>query len=151
MNMKSKKIILSVLTIATFSLATVSCDKTKNQNINKDVVDTEQSVESETPIDESSVFGVYFGVLPCASCPGIETTITLNEDGTYERVENYLENEDADDSSKGEIVWIDNKTKISLGDYTYMVKENQLIMLNSDGELPKGELAEAYVLNKKSK
>lgn len=35
--------------------------------------------------------GRYSGVLPCASCPGIETVVTLNNDGTFERSMLYID------------------------------------------------------------
>lgn len=36
----------------------------------------------------------YAGLIPCASCPGIELTLTLLEDGTYRLRRVYLEAED---------------------------------------------------------
>jgi len=38
----------------------------------------------------------YRGLLPCADCSGIETTLFLAEDGTYVLQENYTGNEHAD-------------------------------------------------------
>ncbi|MFU8831928.1 MAG: copper resistance protein NlpE N-terminal domain-containing protein, partial [Wenzhouxiangella sp.] len=44
-----------------------------------------QPSASPTPADSSRLsldwVGTYSGVVPCASCPGIETSITLNDDG----------------------------------------------------------------------
>lgn len=34
---------------------------------------------AETPMMQSTVQGTYTGVTPCADCPGIDTTLTLNE------------------------------------------------------------------------
>jgi copper homeostasis protein (lipoprotein) len=39
----------------------------------------------------------YAGTLPCASCPGIEWTLTLLEDGTYRLRRVYLEAEEGED------------------------------------------------------
>lgn len=33
--------------------------------------------------------GIYSGLLPCADCAGIETTLQLNTDGTYDLTQNY--------------------------------------------------------------
>jgi uncharacterized lipoprotein NlpE involved in copper resistance len=41
--------------------------------------------------------GTCAGTLPCASCPGIEWTLTLLEDGSYRLRRVYLEAEDAED------------------------------------------------------
>ena len=38
---------------------------------------------SEVPFDIKGFAGVFTGTLPCADCPGIDTTLTLNRDGTY--------------------------------------------------------------------
>ncbi len=40
---------------------------------------------------ESHLNGVYWGVMPCADCPGIETRLLLKNDGHYERVLFYQE------------------------------------------------------------
>lgn len=45
----------------------------------------------------------YKGTLPCADCPGLDTTITLNPDHTYEMTEIYQDrNEDNPFVSKGD-------------------------------------------------
>ena len=36
--------------------------------------------------------GTFAGMLPCADCPGINTELTLNPDGTYQLRETYLKN-----------------------------------------------------------
>ncbi|MGM0564562.1 MAG: copper resistance protein NlpE [Pseudomonadota bacterium] len=41
--------------------------------------------------DSARFAGVYRGVLPCASCPGIETTLTLMPEGRFELEEAYQE------------------------------------------------------------
>ncbi|GAB3096366.1 copper resistance protein NlpE [Lysobacter terrae] len=38
---------------------------------------------SDVPFDIKGFAGVFTGTLPCADCPGIDTTVTLNRDGTY--------------------------------------------------------------------
>ncbi|MFC5569330.1 copper resistance protein NlpE [Lysobacter yangpyeongensis] len=38
---------------------------------------------AEAPFDTKGFAGVFSGTLPCADCPGIDTTLTLNRDGTY--------------------------------------------------------------------
>jgi copper homeostasis protein (lipoprotein) len=44
---------------------------------------------SEVPFDIKGFAGVFSGTLPCADCPGIDTTITLNRDGSYTVHETY--------------------------------------------------------------
>lgn len=39
--------------------------------------------------DMRAFAGTFDGTLPCASCPGIDTTLVLNPDGTYAITESY--------------------------------------------------------------
>lgn len=38
---------------------------------------------TEVPFDVKGFAGTFSGALPCADCPGIDTTVTLKPDGTY--------------------------------------------------------------------
>jgi heat shock protein HslJ len=100
--------------------------------------------------------GSYFGILPCANCEGIATTIHINEDETYEIQMIYL---GKDDSStfwhNGQFSWDETGNKITLegiedGNNHYQVAENQLIKLNNESSRIVGELADHYVLYKKA-
>lgn len=44
---------------------------------------------ADVPFDTKGFAGVFTGTLPCADCPGIDTRITLNRDGTYTLDETY--------------------------------------------------------------
>src|SRR5690554_1940045 len=97
--------------------------------------------------------GIYSGVLPCASCPGIETEITLHSDGTFERSRLYQDEAVASETDKGTFAWNKAGSKIELntdGDETveYQVGENQLFRLDRHGQRIDGELAAHYVLQK---
>ena len=52
----------------------------------------QQMTDVGPPVVEAPA--TYAGTLPCASCPGIEWTLTLLEDGTYRLRRVYLEGED---------------------------------------------------------
>lgn len=45
--------------------------------------------------DIKAVAGAWRGTLPCASCPGIDTTLELQADGRYRLVEVYREEADS--------------------------------------------------------
>ena len=47
------------------------------------------SSAADVPFDTKGFAGVFSGTLPCADCSGIDTTITLNRDGTYTVHESY--------------------------------------------------------------
>ena len=97
--------------------------------------------------------GTYSGVLPCASCPGIETLITLHEDGTFERSLLYIDEQPVAQTDSGTFTWSDSGGAITLnaGDaeaQQYQVGENALFHLDRNGERITGDLASQYVLQK---
>jgi heat shock protein HslJ len=61
--------------------------------------------------------GVYEGVLPCEDCPGIKTRLTLNSDGTYERVVQYLERQGAGQTVRGLFTWQASADVITLDEH----------------------------------
>lgn len=58
--------------------------------------------------------GRYVGTLPCASCPGIETALTINEAGFYTLDETYLEEAEGNFLSEGEFTWDTSGSVIAL-------------------------------------
>ncbi|QNP40368.1 copper resistance protein NlpE [Lysobacter solisilvae (ex Woo and Kim 2020)] len=44
---------------------------------------------ADVPFDTKGFAGVFTGTLPCADCPGIDTRVALNRDGTYQIEETY--------------------------------------------------------------
>jgi copper homeostasis protein (lipoprotein) len=44
---------------------------------------------ADVPFDVKGFAGTFSGTLPCADCPGIDTKVTLNADGTYKLHEVY--------------------------------------------------------------
>ena len=49
--------------------------------------------------------GTYRGVVPCADCPGIATTLTINLDQSYVLQTRYLGKEDAGKRYHGSFTW----------------------------------------------
>lgn len=95
--------------------------------------------------------GTYKGTIPCADCPGIETTIKLYKDGTFSYKATYQDrNHTVADT--GKFMWHDNGSVVHLKgkdtDIKYKVGENILFQLDTDGNQIKGELAEKYNLKK---
>ncbi len=91
--------------------------------------------------------GTYFGVLPCASCPGINTLISLDDDGTFEKTVEYLDTDDTPETTSGKIEWKDGSI-ITIGESAYLVDENQLFALDANNKVIEGDLAAHYVLAK---
>lgn len=81
--------------------------------------------------------GRYEGVLPCASCEGIQTVILLGDDNTYQIVENYIGEKDGEFVEEGKFSWGQDGNTITLDDEDkrgYLVSEHQLIQLDADGK-----------------
>ncbi|WCC43943.1 copper resistance protein NlpE [Tenacibaculum finnmarkense] len=121
----------------------------------KEVVKTVDSHTSEISLDWN---GTYHSFFPCASCPGILTTVKLNNDKTFEKSDLYLGTENGYFDSKGTFSFTKDGGKIILKSEKasenqttlYAVKENKLILLDKDGQEAASEFAEMYTLKKAS-
>ncbi|WP_066570370.1 copper resistance protein NlpE [Snodgrassella sp. CFCC 13594] len=95
--------------------------------------------------------GIYQGVLPCADCAGIRTTLTLNDNLTYTLVQQYLGSK-VEDKAQGTFVWDGEGQKVILdaeGDSRqFFVGEGFVQQYYVDGTAPTGSLAAAYVMKK---
>ncbi len=97
--------------------------------------------------------GVYKALLPCASCPGISTTIKLNNDNTFEKTEIYLETKNQKFIEKGKFTFSKDGNKIILhyldgSKDIYALGENKLIMLDKDEKVSSSVLRKNYELRK---
>ncbi len=102
-------------------------------------------------VDE--VAGTYTGVLPCADCPGIETTLVLKSDETY-RLETRYQGKGNESPFVAEGNWALKDDRVKLKDIkdapdTYLIEDGYLVQLDMDGKKVEGALAEHYVLKKK--
>ncbi|MGR5237157.1 copper resistance protein NlpE [Vibrio alfacsensis] len=166
-----KKTLLA-LTSAVFILAGCQDEKPADTT----AVDVPQATETETtlnatPIEEEQVIteetfidsahnaqnaldwdGTYQGVLPCADCEGIDTTLILHPDGSYTLEQVYKGKEDNKLKSDGQFTWNESGDTITLVDESapnqYFVGENILMKLDMNGEKATGDLASFYNLSK---
>ena len=98
-----------------------------------------------------STAGTYNGVLP----PNVETTLTLNADGTYLLIQSYNEKQNDQERLSGTFQVLDSNILMlvhpSSGEHTiYKVKDaNFIILTDSVGNEPEGETAKFYVLKSK--
>jgi copper homeostasis protein (lipoprotein) len=110
-------------------------------------------VHGQTTADWS---GTYRGVLPCASCEGIQTELTLNKNKTYDLITRQIGKGDLGVRAiSGSFSWNKAGTIITLGGIKkdvqptqYQVAENKITQLDMAGLPITGELAEKYVLTK---
>ena len=98
-----------------------------------------------------SVAGTYCGVLP----PNVETTLTLNADGTYLLIRTFKEKQNEQEKLRGSFHMLDGNILMlahpSSGDNIfYKVRDgNHIVLIDSFGNEPKKEVRKNYILKKK--
>ena len=98
-----------------------------------------------------SVAGTYCGVLP----PNVETTLTLNADGTYLLTRTFKEKQNEREKLRGVFQMLDGNVLMlvhpSSGDNIfYKVRDgNHIVLIDSFGNEPKKEVRKNYILKKK--
>lgn len=112
------------------------------------VIKSSQGDTSENALDWN---GTYEAVVPCADCPGIKTSLTLNNDKTFSITEEYI-NRNSKNQDKGSFTWDTTGSIITLkgktANYKYKVGENILIQLDMDGKEIDGPNKDLYVFKK---
>ncbi len=148
-----KKMILPVLLTGLFA---VSCSKKEEAK-----VETPQAVEADSaqaqPEEAAKAdapkkhVGEFSGKLPCADCPGIETKLTLNEDGSFLLDETYLEKKDGQFNAKGSYEVSEDGAFVTLKEEgndkprVFLVEEDAAYLVEKVGDAKKPE----YKLAKK--
>lgn len=96
--------------------------------------------------------GMYDATVPCADCPGIKTSLTLNNDRTFSITEEYIDR-NSKNQDKGSFTWDNAGSIITLkgktANYQYKVGENILIQLDMDGKEIDGPNKDLYIFKKK--
>lgn len=98
-----------------------------------------------------SITGTYYGVLPS----DIETTLTLNADGTYLLIQTFKEKQNEQEKLRGSFHMLDGNILMlahpSSGDNIfYKVRDaNHIILIDSFGNEPQKEDKKNYILKKR--
>ena len=97
-----------------------------------------------------SVAGIYCGVLP----PDVETTLTLNADGTYLLTQTFKEKQNDQERLSGTFQVLDGNILMlvhpsSGANIFYKVREDKsVILLDSFGNGQNGKKSKCYILKK---
>ena len=98
-----------------------------------------------------SVAGTYCGMLP----PNVETTLTLNADGTYLLIRTFKEKQNEQEKLRGTFLVLDGNILMlvhpSSGDNKfYKVRDaNHIVLIDSFGNEPQKEDRKNYILKKR--
>ena len=150
MVMKKKLIIITVLVVALVT-SYIVCGTGQGDSGVDSIKVEEYTAVLENRISLDSVAGTYCGVLP----PNIETTLTLNADGTYLLTRTFKEKQNEREKLRGTFQVLDGNILMlvhpSSGDNIfYKVRDaNNIILIDSFGNEPKKEDKKNYVLKKK--
>ena len=150
MVMKKKLIIIAFLVIS-FVTSYILCGTEQNDSGIDSIKLEEYTSVLGNRVSLDSIAGTYNGVLP----PNVETTLTLNADGTYLLIQAYNEKQNDREKLRGTFHVLDCNVLMlvhpSSGEHTiYKVKDaNFIVLTDSVGNEPEGETARFYVLKKR--
>ncbi len=154
---------LQLITLPLLALTVLACsDLTDSKPAPQPIKESVKSQEIAPPIavgdnSQNSLDwnGRYSGITPCASCEGIKTELILYYDNTYKLVTIYLGKSSKRFIETGKLKWNEAGAAITLhangsdqSGNQYQVGENQLFMLDREGQRITSELAEHYRLAK---
>jgi uncharacterized lipoprotein NlpE involved in copper resistance len=111
-----------------------------------------QALPDEEP-DPLELPGTYTGILPCADCEGIETTLLIMKDLTWKMTRKYLGKDEKTFEDKGALQWNDDKSAFRLStsdeDPQWFFKEDRFLwVLDKTGNRIAGEFADQYRLER---
>lgn len=145
----------TIILAAVFAAMATSCQQKKAENVATEDSTAVECCEKKSECAEGvcpkvmqKVAGTYEGELPMADASGNKMTLVLNEDGTFVLTEAVADGKAEPTEVKGTVMMNEEKTLITVGDYKFILGEDQVTMATADGELPTGELADKYVLRK---
>lgn len=98
-----------------------------------------------------SITGTYYGVLPS----DIETTLTLNADGTYLLIQTFKEKQNEREKLRGTFQVLDGNilmlVRPASGDNIFynVMEDNSIIFIDSFGNEPKKVVRKNYILKKR--
>ncbi|MGO3181991.1 MAG: copper resistance protein NlpE [Aequorivita sp.] len=147
-----KKIYILLLSIP---LSIIGCkENPKNDHQENSKANSEKVIDGDTSKDLLNWNGTYKGLVPCASCPGILTTVKLNDDKSFEKSDFYLDSKDGYFKEKGTFTFAEDGSKITMisGEDTlvYTFDKNHSNKLSTEEKEISSELAAKYVLTKLS-
>ena len=143
------------------SIAFVSCKDgktTENDVTAEETLDMDMMTAEDDASHLAAWAGSYEGTLPCADCEGIETSVVLNSDGTYEKTDKYLKGTEGSQFQEMGTYTLDSNTNVitlkpanedtTSGAFLFKFENDKIVALDREGNKVTGELADHYVLKK---
>ena len=142
-----KKMILPVLLTGLFAVSCSKKEEAKAETPQAVEADSAQAQPEEAAKAEAPKkhVGEFSGKLPCADCPGIETKLTLNEDGSFLLDETYLDKKDGQFNAKGSYEVSEDGAFVTLKEEgndkprVFLVEEDAVYLVEKVGDAKKPE------------
>ncbi len=102
-------------------------------------------------VDTKALAGRFEGVLPCASCPGIDTVLELRPDGSFDLAEHYADEAgtrfelDGSWSVEGSLLRLDPNAKDAQDRLFQWQPPQSLALLDSEGQPVASETGQGLV------
>ena len=148
--MKKKMAIIAVLVIA-FITSYIFCGTEQNDSGIDSIKLEEYTAVLGNRVSLDSIAGTYNGVLP----PNVETTLTLNTDGTYLLIQSYNEKQNEREKLIGTFQVLDGNIlmlvhPLSGDNKFYKVRDaNHIVLIDSFGNEPQKEDKKNYIRGRK--
>lgn len=148
--------ISTIVIAAGIALFTASCGGCSqgSQQTDSLTASSSDSLSAMSQKADTAFCGTYRGTLPAADCPGIKAVITLSSTGTYHLSFDYIERPDSHFEESG-VYHVLGDTLLQLvtpssgaKSYYKLKGNNSIIVTDSIGTEPTGEIAKMYVLTK---
>lgn len=141
--MRKSIFIIAIVCLILFEL---SCSNNSNKVVTRSEIQPNKNDTSQ------SFSGIFFGITPCADCPGIETTVHFNTDSVFIENLNYMErNTSFADTGKWSIS--DSIITVSFpGHQAYfsIKSDSAIFILDAYKKKIEGALSDKYILKRKN-
>lgn len=130
-------------------IAVYGCNNNRNRTTESGAATVDAAHNARNSLDYE---GVYTGVIPCADCEGIRLELTLRTNTYSLRMEYLGKGADNVYTETGNYTWNSDGNVITLDQSepnTYQVAENQLFILDDNGNRITGDLEAMYILRKR--
>jgi len=136
------------------AILVISCGESGEKENNATVIPVADTSKPQTDVEYIPVIvNGYAGVVPCADCDGVETSLTLYADTTYQLRVNYIGKNPKDTAglnktTAGRFMMHNDTVHLEGDEYRYLKTDTALIQLDKSGKYLTGKKAAKYVLKK---
>ena len=148
------QIMKKIAGIISMALLMSACGDSGEKENNAIVTPAPDTPAAQPPVEyKRAITAAYMGVIPCADCDGVETTVTLFADTTFELHSTYLGKNPKDTAGlnaaiNGKFMMHGDTVHLAGVESRYLKTDTELFQLDKTGKVMTGNKAEKYVLKK---